>query len=295
MRNRAKDGTIYWVDTTIVPFLDREGKPIKYLAIRSAITDRKKAEDQLRIKIKELEMVNKELESFNYVSSHDLQEPLRQITNFVAVLLKTENNNLTEEGHHYLGRLSAISQQMRKLFEDLLAYSRMKNAVRNFARTELKTILDAAIIDLNDSIKEKGAKIKLDVNCTIRVVRFQIQQLFVNLLSNSIKFSHGERLLEIDIKSKTARGDELNQPLLDAKQRYCHITFSDNGIGFAPQHSNRIFEIFERLHQKDKVEGTGIGLAICHRIVENHKGVITASGMLGEGARFDIYLPYEEP
>jgi light-regulated signal transduction histidine kinase (bacteriophytochrome) len=175
----------------------------------------------------------------------------------------------------------------------LLAYSRANNVERKFEKTSLTVIVDEVKKDLEENIKEKKAIITADNHSEINIIRFQFCQLFQNLISNSLKFSDHHRPPHIKIKNEIIHGNKLNNEKLSIKINYCHITYTDNGIGFDPQYNERIFEVFQRLHSKEEYEGTGIGLAICKRIVENHSGIITATGNLNKGARFDIYIPAE--
>ena len=247
--------------------------------------------EQLEEKNAELQKMNKELETFNYISSHDLQEPLRKIHDFVSLMLNNENENLSEQGKYYLQRTSETAKRMRVLIDDLLAYSRTNSDERNFEKTDLNKMAEEVIADFKETLEEENAVIKADDLCEVTIIRFQFRQLIHNLISNSLKFAHTERPLRIIIKSETILGSKLNNNTLLPEISYCHITVSDNGIGFNPQYNERIFEVFQRLHSKEEYKGTGIGLAICKRIVENHNGIIIATGKVNEGARFDIYIP----
>lgn len=287
VRNKAKDGTIYWADTTIVPFLDENGMPYQYLAIRSDITEGIKAQEELGAKITELENVNKELESFNFISSHDLQEPLRKIQNFASLL--KEEKDLSGEGKYYLEELIGTSSKIRRLIEDLLQYSRIKNTTLNFEKTNINTILKEITDSSKESINKKKAIISIEGECETSIIPFQFRLLFSNLLSNSLKFFQPDRKLKINIKCESQYGAELN-PKLAPDIKYCHICITDNGIGFNPKYNERIFNLYERLNG-EQFPGTGLGLAICKRIVENHHGLITANGEPDKGAQFDIYIP----
>ena len=247
--------------------------------------------EQLEEKNAELQKMNKELETFTYISSHDLQEPLRKIHDFVSLIHNKENENLSEQGKYYLQRTSETAKRMRVLIDDLLAYSRTNSAERNFEKTDLNKMAEEVIADFKETLEEKKAVIKADGLCEVNIIRFQFRQLIHNLISNSLKFAHTERPLRIIVKSETILNNKLNNNNLLPEILYCHITVSDNGIGFNPQYNERIFEVFQRLHSKEEYSGTGIGLAICKRIVENHNGIITATGKVNEGARFDIYIP----
>ncbi|MGZ4099684.1 MAG: ATP-binding protein, partial [Bacteroidia bacterium] len=251
----------------------------------------KRRTKQLQKKNVELEEANKDLTAFTYISSHDLQEPLRKIKTLVAVLLEEEEKKLSEDGKKYLRGTYNVANRMQMLIEDLLVYSRSKNTERKFEKTNLNLIVREVKKDLGDVIKEKKAKIKVGKLCDANIIRFQFKQLIHNLIGNSLKFSKPRTSPSITIKSKVAFGNKLNNEKLSAKTKYCHLIYTDNGIGFDPQYNERIFGVFQRLHSAEEYNGTGMGLAICKRIVENHSGAITATGRLNKGARFDIYLP----
>ena len=234
---------------------------------------------------------NKELETFTFISSHDLQEPLRKIKNFAAVLLKDESGQLSKNGKDYLQRMQATAHRMQMLIEDLLTYSRVKNSLQSFENTSFHLIVEEVNDDFKELLKEKKAIIKVTGECDVKIIRFQFRQLISNIISNALKFSDEKRPLRINVKCDTELGSKLNNDRLIQDISYSHITVSDNGIGFDPQYKERIFDVFERLHEHSEYKGTGIGLAICKRIVENHHGIITATGVLEKGARFDIYIP----
>ena len=284
LKNKAKDGTIYWVDTTIVPFLNEQGKPYQYLAIRSDITSRKKMEEDI---IKQ----NQELEKLIFISSHDLQEPLRKIQTLITLLLKREHLNLTNTGKDYFRKIQQSAKQMRVLLEDLLSFSRSKTTIHKFEKINLNIIIEEVISDLKYIIEEKHATIEATGHCFANIIPFKFRQVMHNLLSNALKFSKPDVPLHTTIKSRIVKGSELNFKNISPEINYCHITVTDNGIGFDPQYKEHIFEIFQRLNSKEEYAGTGIGLAIVKNIIENHNGIITATSELNKGARFDIYIP----
>ncbi|CAN5893336.1 hypothetical protein BH11BAC7_BH11BAC7_11020 [soil metagenome] len=253
---------------------------------------------QLEQKNVELEKANQELTTFSYISSHDLQEPLRKIQNCAEYILQNERKNLTGEGKEYFQIMQGTAKRMQSLIEDLLAYSRTKNPDRNFKKADLHEMLKEIKTDLKETIASKSARITSTKLPCIKVLPSQFRQLMFNLIANSLKFSKTDVKPVITIKCVVATGHKLKaeNPSLPAaslvpNMKYCHIIFSDNGIGFDPQYKERIFEVFQRLHSKEQYKGTGIGLAICKRIVENHKGFILADGKANKGARFDIYIP----
>lgn len=242
----------------------------------------------------ELIIVNKELLSFNYISSHDLQEPLRKIQTFAGRILEKEVFNLSDTGKNHFQRILSAAGRMRQLIEDLLVYSRTNIAERKFEKTDLNVIMEEVKAELKENIEEKHAIIEATEICEMNVIPFQFRQIMHNLIHNALKFSSPERPPHILIKSRIVKGNRSNNGKLLADKSYCHISVTDNGIGFEPQYKDRIFEVFQKLHSKEEYEGTGIGLAIVKKIVENHNGIITATSELNKGATFDIYMPVIE-
>jgi len=251
------------------------------------------ANESLLQKNEELGKMNKELESFSYISSHDLQEPLRKIQVFAKRILEKEEAALSENGKDYFHRMQSAANRMQTLIDDLLAYSRTNTAERKFEYLHPAKIIAEIKEELKEEIQQKQAIIEVGELYKIHIIPFQFRQLIQNLVSNALKFLDPERPAHISIKSKMGKGSEFAIGKLLPTITYCHISVSDNGIGFEPQYSDQIFRIFQRLHGKEKYEGTGIGLAIVKKIVENHNGVITATGQLNQGATFDIYLPQD--
>ncbi len=239
----------------------------------------------------ELLIANNELEAFTYVSSHDLQEPLRKIQTFATIILEKENLNLSENGKYIFERMKSAASRMQQLIQDLLGYSRLNTAERKFVRTDLGIIIDDVTSELAEVLEEKNVTIDSSELCTANIIPFQFRQLIHNLISNAIKFSKPQAPPHIIIQSKLIPGSQIPNPHLSPDKIYCHISFQDHGIGFEPQFSKRIFELFQKLHSKDEFAGTGIGLAIVKKIVDNHNGIITATSELGMGTTFDIYLP----
>ncbi|AUC85648.1 histidine kinase [Polaribacter sp. ALD11] len=239
----------------------------------------------------ELERNNKELSSFNHVASHDLQEPLRKIQTFISRLEDKEAINLSERGNLYLERIKISSTRMRLLIDDLLQFSRTNKSEEVLEVTNMNILLENAKQELAEIISEKGAKITSDTIPVMTVIPFQIQQLFINLIGNSLKYSRTDTVLKIDISYSKVNADDITK-LKKPKYNYYHrITFSDNGIGFNQEYAENIFILFSRLHNKNEYSGTGIGLSICKKIVENHQGYIYAEGKLNIGAIFEVFIP----
>ncbi|HEY0031230.1 MAG TPA: chemotaxis protein CheB [Bacteroidia bacterium] len=240
---------------------------------------------------KALESMNAELISFSYISSHDLQEPLRKIRTFTSYLLEEEYEHLSGTAKDYFNRIQASVKQMQTLIEDLLAYSRTNATEQKFEKTDLAEIINDVENNFSEVIKEKKAIINTGNLCKVKVIRFQFRQLLHNLIGNALKFSSAKRAPRILIKCDILKGNKSEHSELLPNVKYYHISVSDNGIGFEPKYKKRIFEIFERLHARDKYNGTGIGLAICKKIVLNHNGIITADSQLDKGTTFHIYIP----
>lgn len=239
----------------------------------------------------ELERSNKELLAFNYVASHDLQEPLRKIQIFLSRLEEKEADKLSESGLLYIERIKNASSRMRMLINDLLQFSRTNKADQAFEVSDINLLLNNAKQDLAEVISQKNALINADVFPEMNIIPFQIHQLFSNLLSNSLKYISEGKNPEINIRYSEIKASDEPQILNPKKSLYHKITFSDNGIGFDNDYAENIFVLFNRLHNKDEYSGTGIGLSICKKIVENHQGYILAHGEPNVGATFTIYLP----
>jgi PAS domain S-box-containing protein len=294
-----KDGTLFWASVVITAVHNDDGDIIGFSKVTHDLTAKKAADDkikrnaaELEQKNEELEKMNKELQSFAYISSHDLQEPLRKIQTFSNLIVEKEFDNLSESGKDKFKRMQNAAQRMQTLINDLLAYSRTNTQEIKFTKSDLNTIIDEVKEDLKEEIELKKATIEAEkILCGVEVIPFQFHQIMYNLITNSLKFSSVDVAPKIIIKCEINKGRKMNNDRLEKEREYCHITFSDNGIGFDNVYKEKIFEVFQRLHGKERYDGTGIGLAIVKKIVDNHKGVITANGEVDKGAAFDIYIP----
>jgi PAS domain S-box-containing protein len=293
-----KDGSLFWASVAITAVHNEKGDVIGFSKVTHDLTEKKAADDklkqnaaQLAQKNKDLEKMNVELQSFAYVSSHDLQEPLRKIQTFASRILAKEMQTLSDNGKDYFKRMQDAAGRMQTLIQDLLAYSRTSTTDRTFEKTDLAKIAEEVRLDIKETNPEKNALIEFGKLGEANVIPFQFRQLLYNLIGNAIKFAKPGVPPHIVINSETVKGSDVGTEKLNPQTSYCHISVTDNGIGFDPQYRNRIFEVFQRLHGKDEYSGTGIGLAIVKKIIDNHNGAISATGEVNRGARFDIYLP----
>ncbi|MCR1023440.1 ATP-binding protein [Cellulophaga baltica] len=248
--------------------------------------------DALKLKEKnqELKRSNEELESFNRVASHDLQEPIRKIQMFISRIEDSDYENLSEKGKEFFTKISSSSERMRMLIKYLLSYSRINKTKSEFTSVSLVEIIDKVQEDLEARIKESGVEIIVDNLPTLNAVPFQMEQLFNNIISNAIKYG-GKEDPKIIIDCKKLKRNEIPNNFIKKHKSYYRISIIDNGIGFEQEHADKIFELFQRLHQKTEYSGTGIGLAICKKIAQNHGGHILAESALGKGSTFCVFLP----
>lgn len=248
---------------------------------------------RLEQKNRQLIRKNRELESFNFVASHDLQEPLRKIQLY-ASRIQERKDQIPEDTLQYFEKIMSASGRMQQLIDDFLSFSQTIASSLNYEKTDLNGILEEVKAELNDVIEEKKALIESSPLPTIEAVPYQIKQLLINLLGNSIKYSKQNVPPVVRITGATVAGSRLPEEWVTPEKNYLKLTIADNGIGFEQKYAARIFELFQRLHGKDQYSGTGIGLSICKKVVENHNGSISAFGEPGLGAVFNIYLPLKQ-
>jgi len=313
MRFKNTAGDYVWHLNIASPVKDENGKHKMWVGVTTDISEQIKTRNSnlelYEIHAKELEEkvlqrtvelreaneslmnMNKELESFAYVSSHDLQEPLRKIQIFAGRILEKENEKLSDNGKKYFRIMQDSANRMQMLIEDLLFFSGLTTAERKFEINDLNDIIEKIKTELKETIEEKHATIEATGLCPANIIVFQFHQLMQNLISNALKFSRPKHPPHIIIKSSIVEGNTLKNHKLSPDKKYCHIIVSDNGIGFEKKFSEKIFEVFQRLHGKEEYAGTGIGLAIVRKIVDNHNGIITATSKLNKGTTFDIYIP----
>jgi PAS domain S-box-containing protein len=293
------DSSIHWIRVhgKIVHSVDN--KPMRMYGTVIDITQQKTFTKALEIKVKErtaelektnnaLQKSNEELAQFAFVASHDLQEPLRKIQTFATRIQATETE-LTDRGKDYFKRMQQASMQMQQLIADVLSYSRMNALEQHVEPLALGMLLTKVQEYLSERIEEVGATIEAGELPVLKVIPYQFEQLLSNILSNALKYIKPGVPPRMVITADTVQGKTIDR--VGVEGIYHRIRIADNGIGFEPQYSERIFQVFQRLHGKNEYEGTGIGLAICKKIMDNHHGFITAAGEPGQGATFTLYLP----
>jgi light-regulated signal transduction histidine kinase (bacteriophytochrome) len=263
---------------------------IGFTKVTRDLSEKKAAEDLIKQHALELEIKNKQLEQFAYIASHDLQEPLRKIQTFVQILEKGFDDN--EIRQKYFTKINASAKRMTDLIQSVLHYSRLTQPHELLESVDMNEIMRGVISDYELLISEKNASVEYGALPVIPGNIAQLEQLFANLVGNSLKFS--KERPKIAISWRQLLGGEVKEkfPAANKGKEYVEIRFSDNGIGFEQQYAEKIFAIFQRLNSRDQFAGTGIGLALSKKIVENHNGFITAVSELGKGATFFIYLPY---
>lgn len=287
-----KDGSTFWGTVVITALHDKSGKVIGFSKVTRDLTQQKIAEEKIIAYTRELELQNSELEQFAYVASHDLQEPLRKIQTFAELI--QENFDDKEFVTTYFKKLESSAQRMSDLIRSLLNYSRLSKDItsaENLTKVDLENLVNDVKQDFELLIAEKGAVIVTENLPVVKGNYLQLGQLCSNLVSNSLKFSKIAPVIRI---SATVIGrEELPEAAAAVLQgkAYHRILFEDNGIGFEQQYHKVIFSLFQRLHGKQDYAGTGIGLALCKKVVENHNGFISAESGPGKGATFCVYLP----
>ncbi|MFO0590050.1 MAG: ATP-binding protein [Polyangiaceae bacterium] len=274
-----------WLHTKKIAVRGEDGEPLYLLGISEDITERReaeiarrRAEEELRRSAEDLARSNAELEQFAYVASHDLQEPLRKIQAFSDLLMTTQAAALTDEGRDYLQRIVTASGRMRTLVQDLLTLSRVTSKARPFVAVDLALVAKEALTDLEVPIAETKARVEIGALPTLTADPAQMRQLFQNLLGNALKFRKDAGSPEIRVTAKVT-------------EARAELSFADDGIGFDERYLDRIFKPFQRLNASSRYPGTGIGLAICRKIVERHGGVLTARSAPGRGSTFLVDLP----
>ncbi len=268
-----------------------EGDNISLIGSIQDITHDTLLNEMLRSQNVALERSNAELESFNYIASHDLQEPLRKIQAFSDRILEKENDVFSENTRDYFKRITNAASRMQNLIDALISYSKTNISGANTVKTDLNKLMATVLEGLQDNIDDKKATIHFSNLPVVETIPSQFQQLFTNLISNAIKYSKKEEAPLVKIDALLIAGKQITEFAANPNLNYWKISVQDNGIGFDQKYSVKIFDLFQRLHGSTEYLGTGIGLAICSKIMRNHEGHITAIGNPGIGATFNILLP----
>jgi hypothetical protein len=244
-------------------------------------------------RVDELNATNKELEQYTYIASHDLQEPTRKIILLCDRLLGANTSIDSADSIYMLQKIRNSSLRMNALVNDLLLFSRISNVQIEKRKVDLNILLESIVNDFSDVIKEKDANLFIEPLPTLTVYESQVYQLFYNLLSNALKYSKEDISPIIKINHAITKGNDINfTTISESETLFSKISISDNGIGFKQEHASKIFKPFQRLHNNKEYSGTGIGLAICEKVVKNHNGYIQASSILNEGTLFCVYFPH---
>ncbi len=292
---QRKSGTDVWYHIVAVKLEDGIVLTLRDITERVKIKQNlQNLNDALKEKNRELKVMNDELTNFAFIASHDLREPLRKIQLFAGQLKNRNVSNINEQGDLYADKIMNAVHRMNELIEDVLTYSRASVSARPEAvATDLNEVLHQVLADMSEAIRERGTLITHNNLPVFKCNALQISQLFQNLISNAIKFQPGDRQPRIEINCRIIPGETIDSPLANPDIEYLKLEVSDNGIGFEQQYAEKIFGMFQRLHARSTFPGTGMGLAICRKVTENHKGFITARGVPGEGATFTCYLPVQ--
>lgn len=287
---------------------NERGEVLKMIGTAQDITEQQKIQQQMIERTQDLENSNAELQKFAYVASHDLQEPLRKIMTFASLLEKEVNDSMSEAGKIYMEKVVQSSGRMQRLIDDILRFSSLQATKEDYQTTDLNLIVTQVLSDIEVKIENAGATINIEPLPMIEAIPYQMGQLFQNLITNSLKFKKAEGDVQIEITTSFLSAEEVKNygwaeetklPVAGYNynrnpEGFVKIVVKDNGIGFNETYTAKIFEIFQRLHSTKTYEGTGIGLAICKKIVDNHHGTINAESKPGEGAAFTIILPVSQ-
>jgi PAS domain S-box-containing protein len=285
-----KDGSTFWGSISITSLHDDHGNVIGFYKVTRDLTNQKMAEDAIRQYTADLEFKNKELEQFAYVAAHDMKEPLRKILFYNSCVLENIGSALPAKEREYLNRSMTASARMKQMIDDILIYSAASDA-RIIETIDLNDVMTSVLELYHDTITDANAIITVDTLPVIKGIPVQFRQLFDNLIGNSFKYRDASRPLHLSVTSEKILAPVNGMPADGDRKKFWKLSFSDNGIGFDMNEADKIFDLFHRLPNSVQSSGSGIGLTLCKKIAQNHKGHITAFGKVGEGATFDVYLP----
>jgi PAS domain S-box-containing protein len=287
----ASDGSPRYVEVYGYPIFDEDGDVVQMIEYTLDVTERRRVQKALADKTAELARSNAELEEFAYIASHDLQEPLRKVQAFGDRLQGKYGHELEDRGRDYLARMQSAATRMRALINDLLTYSRVTTKAKSFEPVDLNTVMEHVIADLQVRIEETDGCVEVGHLPTVEVDRVQMRRVLQNLVGNALKFHQAGQPPVVKVYSELVETDE--EPLSGGVPLY-RIFVEDNGIGFDKSYVEQVFAPFQRLHGRERYEGTGMGLAICRKIVERHAGRITVESEPGQGAKFIVTLPRKQ-
>jgi len=290
IRYTLPNGDLKYINSVGSFMQNSKGEQVK-VGVHYDLTEQYKKNIELEDNNRELQAINEELESFNNIVSHDLQEPLRKIQMFISRLEEKEGSVLSEQGKDYFAKIRAAANRMQSLMIDLVNYTRTIKGGRTFVKTNLNSLLEQILHELALNIEDKNAQVTVGNLPTIKAIPFQIEQLFINLITNSLKYSKEDVQPKIKIAAQKITETEIVHGKEMTEKRHHKIIVSDNGIGFRQEYADKIFVLFQRLETDSKYSGTGLGLAICKKIVENHNGCIAVKSKPGKGSEFSIYFP----
>lgn len=292
---KTRSGEIKNISTRGKLVRDENGEVIKMLCINRDVTPLRNFQRGQERNIRELNRSNRELEEFAYIASHDLQEPLRKISMFTERLKAKYEKTFDEEGELFIDRILASAGNMRTLIDDLLDFSRVNRKTNTYDQVDIKSVFAAVVSELELKIEETNANIRLSGTLpTVEAVSSEMKQLFSNILANAIKFRKSSVSPQIRVHGAGVGRAEKTALGLSSDGSFHKIEIQDNGIGFEPEYSEKIFQIFQRLNGKAEYPGSGIGLAICKKIVEKHNGIIFAKSLPDHGSTFTVILPEKQ-
>jgi signal transduction histidine kinase len=272
-------------------------------SLEAEINERKASEEkvmelnrQLLENISRLESANKDLDRFAFMASHDLQEPLRKIRTFSDILHVKYKDLMDNEAKLHIQRIQNAAERMQALIKDILTFSKIANEGDAFVPTDLNLVIQDVLTDLHSTMLDKNARITIDLLPTIDVNPGLMRPLFFNLVGNALKYCRKDVEPVIVIRSESTAPSATDSAFAakEPQHKYCRIFVEDNGIGFEQKYAEQIFDMFRRLHLSNEFEGTGIGLALCKKIVEKHNGFISARGKVNQGSVFTISLPFSQ-
>lgn len=281
LKNYRKDGTPFWNDLVVSPVTDTNGATTHFIGMQLDVTDRITDAERLTAKSQELQRSNAELEQFAYAASHDLQEPLRMISSYLQLLDRRYGKDFDADAKTFIGFASEGAERMQALIDDLLKLSRITTTSEPHRPVPMAKVIERALFNLKIRLDESQAVVEISEMPILSVDSMQMTQLFQNLISNALKYSHPGVVPHITINAARRKNS-------------WEFTVADNGIGIDKRHFTRIFQVFQRLHTRAEFTGTGVGLAICSKIVDRHHGKIWVESKTGKGSAFIFTLPLKE-